>query len=1352
MNNKRASLRRMFGWKRVTGLLATLTWLLRVQAQAPEFHHLTVENGLSHNAVLAIAQDSRGFMWYGTEIGLNRYDGHRFRVYKTSRTDTSTLSDNNILALLPDSGGVVWAGTAGGLNRYDPATDAFTRIRLAASPASANITCLYKDRHGRIWAGTGNGLYLLTDRLHNTFRLFYRTDPVQSGSTNTIRSVFEDFTGNLWIGSNTGLTCLFAGKGVRRRETFRSDPDLPGSISANYITSIAEDHRHRLWVGTSNNGLNLLDRATSRFTRFVQAGYDPAGLANNHVRKILCDRKGKLWIGTQEGLTLLDPDTYRMASYRHQAEHPKSLSQNSIYSLFEDRAGSVWVGTYFGGVNQADPFSTPFVVMRSREEAASLSNNVISSIAEDSVNNFWIGTEGGGLNRYDPQTGRFTAFTTSATNPASLASNLIKVVYCDHDGQIWAGTHGGGLNLYDRKANTFKRFFYRENDAESLAGEVLSLLEDSQNRFWAGTNSGLRVFKRKGTRLEPWPDTILAAQGARKIARSLLEDSRHRIWIGTNSGLFLLQDGKMRELSAGFINCIQEDSRGNIWAGLNYGGLSLFDTARQRLVCFTRQDGLQNRNVIGILEDGRHHLWLSTDNGLFRLDPDHRQLYRYTVSDGLADNAFNYNSYFHDSHGEFYCGGYNGLTRFFPDRITLDSIPASLVFTGLKLRNQPVALHGPDGILKKDIGSLHELRFRHDQDVFTIEFALLNFVKSSKNRYAYRLEGVDKAWLETGTPEVTYPNLPPGTYTFRVKGANNDGFWSRPSVLTIRLLPPFWLTWWAEMIYVLLAAGVCFLVVRYLFLKALFRKEEELHQVKLNFFTNISHEIRTHLTLINVPLEKIGDAPELSSATRRQLQTARRSAGQLFDLVSELMDFRKADTRHLQLHTGCFNLNQFLSGICDGFREVASSKNISLLFHAALHDPEAFFDKEQMAKVFYNLLSNAFKFTPSGGRVEVRVEEEKERFRLTVTDNGRGISPDHLQNLFTNFFQVADHGFQNTGYGIGLALSRNIVELHKGTIGVESEPAAAGKQGSTRFTVLLLKGDEHLEVSIHHTKTDVMGTPPPATAPAITLQPDTLNKAFTVMVIEDHAALRALISSVLQGGYRILEYEDGAAGWYAAAAQLPDLVISDVMMPGLDGFTLCTKLKTDPRTSHIPVILLTARDAPADQVSGLERGADIYMTKPFNTRVLELHVRNLIDLQEKLRRKFSENIVAAEAAETTAASASLTETWMNPVDRDFMQQVMNIIDAHLDDPAFGVDMLARKVAMSQPVLYKKLKALTNMSVNEFIKTLRLKKAATLLQKKQLAVYEVAYAVGYLDRKYFSREFKKQFGKTPSEWS
>ena len=1374
-------------------IILTMLAMARCIGQPLTFEHINTEQGLSQNSVLAITQDSRGFMWYGTRLGVSRYDGHTFRVYKYEPTDSSSLSGNYIFSLLGDSQKTVWVGTQNGLNRYNPSTDTFERI-LVGMPnhrpeqpgglSQGQINCLYEDRKGNLWVGTANGLNQLVDRQRSRFRTYLASSGRGTGQAkNNIRAIAEDAEGRLWVGTANGLIQMTPKKGGYTVQTFRHNAAEAGSLSDNYVTAIAEDDQHTLWIGTLNGGLNHYNKATNTFTRFIHSHANPSGLIHNNIRQIRPDKQGHLWIGTQEGLSLFTPKTQTFESYRHDAANPKSLSRSSIYSIFEDNQGSVWIGTYYGGINVSYPHHTDFTVYRNSASPFSLSDDVISSITEaepgpQGGNNLWIGTEGGGLNFFDRRAGTFTVYRHNPADPASLGSNLVKVVYRDRHGSIWVGTHGGGLNRLNSAGNTFQRFLFKAGDAESLNAEVLAILETRDGKFWVGTNQGLRSFISVRPPLTALPASAVQQRIGKGQIKVLLEDSDAQLWVGTSAGLYvqgpdasagaLIEDARLRSAS---INTVWEDRTGRIWIGTAQQGLSVYDKRAKTIETFTVANGLPDNEVVGILDDTNGSIWISTANGLSQFNPTTRRFINYTTSDGLAGNDFNYNAACKSSSEELFFGGYQGITAFYAQKIGVSRQQNPVVVTGLRLFNQPVGINGSDNILTQHISLTPVITFRHDQNVFSLDFALLSYIKSAKNKYAYKLEGFDPGWTYVATPTVTYTNLPAGQYTFWLKGANNDGLWSKPTSLKIKVLPPFWKTWWAYAMYAAIVAGIISFLIRFFVLRALLRRDHELNQLKLNFFTNISHEIRTHLTLIAGPIERIMLARRQDPLVQQQLGYVQKDADRLLTLVTELMDFRKAETSHLNLHVAEYDLVTFLNDIFLFFNEVAQPKRIRATFSHEQEILNAYFDRAQLEKVLFNLMSNAYKFTPEGGQIALTLEQQVDKIYIRVADNGRGIAPEYIDKLFANYFQVADHGIQNTGYGIGLAFSKTIVELHKGSLTVESQIHPNTRQNRTCFTIMLRTGYQHLAKfitapadQIPHLPSDTLvadGLSNSATGyGSVQEEMDALVPSFfseqngsdgadslgqpelyTILLVEDNPAVRSFISESLAGRYTVIECVDGRAGWETAIEQIPDLIISDVTMPEMDGFTLCNQLKADERTSHIPIILLTAKSTTADQVSGLARGADAYLTKPFSLQVLALNIRNLLMARETMRARFSRQI--------TLQPRNIE---VSPVDEQFLTKVVQSIENHMDNTDFDVDKLATEVGMSRSVLYKKLKALTDMSVNDFVKSFRLQKATQLLKQKKLTINEIAYAVGFNDRKYFSKEFKKQFGKTPSEYN
>jgi ligand-binding sensor domain-containing protein/signal transduction histidine kinase/CheY-like chemotaxis protein len=1310
---------------------------------APAFDHYTVENGLSQNSVLSIIQDKKGFMWFGTRYGLNRFDGVRFKVYKQKNGDSTSLNDDYSTALLADNKGYIWVGSLTGLVRYDPQTDAFKPIH--APKGNNGIRCLLQDHRGNIWIGLSYGIGLIPNGQTSIVKVITLPDTKDSDPVNHIRALFEDHGGFIWAGTENGLVKISPAEGGEYHfQVFRTNGNL--GPADNHITCIAEDKTNHIWAGTQKGGLQQTDNNGTEWVHYLHEPNNPSSLVCNTIRKICIDENGCLWLGTLEGLSLFQPGTGRFINAQHNPEDGASLNQNSIYSICRDQNGSMWIGTYFGGVNVTYAYHTPFEVIQNKQSPTGISSGVVSGITEDQQHNLWIGTEGGGLNFLDRSTHRVTVFKNIPDVESSLGSNLVKVVYKDPRGRIWAGTHGGGLNLYNPGIHGFTHLVYTPDEAGNMVSEITAVLLDHSGNLWVGDQNGLQFFHEQsnGTFEKiPAPFKLLPSQFI--TVRALWEAPDQKVWIGQSNGLYVYDphSGQCQRMDSSNINCLKEDTKGRIWIGCYYSGLSVYDPIKKSWNHFTQKDGLSNENILGIQEDNLGNLWLSTDNGLTRYDLNEQLFTTYTQTDGLAGNEFNYFSSFKSESGELFFGGFNGLTAFYPDQLGTNDFNAPLVFTGLRLFNKEVPV---GGLLPRSMCCTPNLTLKANQNVFTVEFALLNFVKSNKNKYAYQLEGFDKEWHYTPDPSVSYMNLPSGSYTLMVKGANNDGIWGKPICMVIRILPPLWNAWWAWCLYLLATASILFVILRYFWIQALLRKDHALHQAKLNFFTNVSHEIRTRLTLISGPIEHILQGKQ-DSLLSRQLQHVKQNADRLLFLVEELMDFRKAETQHLRLHVMPLNVVEFARNVFISFGDLSSSRNIHTDFIASQEELLVWFDPVQMEKVICNLLSNAFKFTPPGGYISLTIESRKGNVELRVTDNGKGIAPEHIQKLFTNYFQADDKHTQNTGYGIGLALSKRIVQLHKGQLTVESQLSPEPGANRTCFTLMLLTGSEHFRAEELEPAPSTDCAPSSEIIPSFEIASSKAKSAMpkpTLLIVEDNAEVRAFIVQMLAPRYQLLEAPNGVKGLESAFSEIPDLIISDIMMPEMDGLTFCEAIKSDPRTNHIPLLLLTAKTASEHLIHGLEKGADVYLTKPFSLQVLELHIRNLLAAAQRIRAHYGAKFGAPGGLPDRGVTSEAHET--------FLRELVQVIESHLDNPDFDVPLLSTKMAMSQSVLYKKVKAITDMSVGDLIRQIRFRKAARLLEEKQLSVYEVAYSVGFNDSKYFSREFKKQFGKTPSEYA
>ncbi|ACU04927.1 hybrid sensor histidine kinase/response regulator transcription factor [Pedobacter heparinus] len=1326
------------------------------QENKMNFNHLTVENGLSQSSVLSIAQDSMGFMWFGTKDGLNKYNTRNFEIYKREKgNNTSLSSGQNINFLLTDKKGNLWVGTQKGLNRYIPATNSFKRYLYDAknkhSISNNTIRTICEDNKGNIWIGTDSGLNKLIGQ-----DKFQRFMPAKGGiAHHLIKTICQDHQGVFWIGTLQGLTSMYIQNGKYHFKSYFHKNGDPESLIENDINIIYEDPRHNLWIGTHNNGLELFNRTTGTFKHFMSRKGQPNGISSNVIRKIKTAQDGRLWISTLNGINILDLDTYEFTVLNHNPDDPNSLNQNSIYDILMDATGSIWAGTYYGGVNFYHANSTPFRSYKSTQGKNGISSNVVSSIVEDKYHNLWIGTEAEGLNYYDRSTGTFTSFKHDVENPNSLSSNLVKAISIDQHGKVWIGTYEGGLDQYLPESKTFKHYTSNNNPKALNSNRIVCLLHDSRNRLWVGTRAqGIFIYNEKESSFKPF--NSLANHHDLKFIRYFFEDSKKNVWIATNSGTYIFDPStdKVRAFtindnSSKFddINLIQEDSKGFIWLGSYDAGLIRYNPFQNKTTFFTTKNGLPSNVILGILEDEEGDLWISTADGLAKFDK--KTFKTFTIQDGLPGNVFNYNSFFKDSKGEFYFGGYNGLVSFFPNQIKENRKVPKVIFTRLRLFNKIVAIGDESKLLNRNISMTKEISFSYAQNIFSVEFAVLNYIKSEKNKYAYKLEGLDKEWNYVTAPSATFTNLPAGTYKLLIKGANNDGVWTKqPEQLIIHILPPFWKTWWAYLIYALCFSAILFLVFRFLWIRALLRKEHEIYQMKMDFFTNVSHEIRTPLTLIVGPLERLINDTKESPGLNRRLLTVKKNAGRLTRLVNELMDFRKEEAGKMTLNVSPENIVEFAKEIYLSFQYLAIKHHIDYQFNCDEDVIEVYFDHEQLEKVFFNLLSNAFKFTSDHGAISLSVKRAGNGYvEISVLDNGKGIPEESRDKIFTNFYQVKDPLSRNSGTGIGLALSKKIARLHHGDLLLMPNLTVEGNS-QTCFCLKLKTGyshfkkDELIPAFVNVESPDLYRLPQEFPAADEEQAEEQANSdRITVLIVEDNREIRDFIRASLRSFYHILEAEDGEKGTQLAFEKIPDIIVSDVMMPVMDGLELCRVLKTDARTSHIPIILLTARSGNIHEVSGRKTGAEAYITKPFSIDILQLNINNLLALQANMRRKFSQQI-------TLQPSNVLIES----TDEEFLNKIMRIIEDNFSMDDFNVNILATEVGMSTPILYKKIKALTGLTVNNFIKSVRLKRAAQLLKQNTYTVYEVAYMVGFSDSKYFSKEFVKQFGRTPSDYS
>lgn len=1321
-----------------------------------KFRHLSFKDGLVQSPVTSMLQDSKGFIWIGNWKGLTRYDGYEFRNFRYDNDRHKNISRGKVNAMLEDDEGRLWIATANGLNLYHPSTEQFEYFGSDSLKGGKNyISGIIQDNHGNIWVSTFGGVFMV-DMVNRQLE----DSPLFEGIAYTL---LLDRQQRLWVGTMAGVRIYDLDN---RKKTQLPDVLKQHTLlNRTKILYICQDHAQRFWFGTEEDGLLHYDPMRSEVVAYHERN---SGLASNMVRDLLFDEENRLWVGTRGGISILDLATRVFTSHQHEAHLPHTVYDNSIWSLMKDRDNNIWVGTFSGAISCMTPNNANFVHYgESGSDINGFHHSIIHALVADGTQGLWVGTFGGGLHYLDRGTNQITQYSLP-TKERGLASQHIKSMGMDPSGKLWVGTLNG-LFVCEPKTGKMEAYPLAFPDGKLSARLINSILPQKEG-VWAGANGdGLFFIPYSGGEVKHYMQmTGIEGTLTDNFVNSLLDDGDRGLWIGTQNGLnyYDFEAGKVtrayyknnsKVLLSNDIQTIFRDSKQRLWLGTEGGGLYYFDEQKEQFYLLGNELGLTDEAVHAILEDERNNLWVSTDNGLFQIrfdvfavpfDTKNVSITHYNSQHGLLGNMYMSNASYASPHNELFFGGINGLTSFHPERLYRNKKAPQVVFTAFMIRNQPVEV-SPDGTgpLKESITTTRHITLAHNQNYISITYAGINYLNPENNEYAYKLEGLelDYDWHYVGKERVAnYTNLNPGQYVFKVKAANSDGVWGEvPSEIRITVLPPVWKTWWAYTLYVIVFSALTITILKYVKSKELLRRDLYHEHMKLEFFTNISHEIRTPLTLISAPLEQLVKRGTRDPHADAQLALMNTNASRLKRLVNELLDFRKIENGKMKLYYSPVDVEKLLASVYRSFSGICEEKEVSFEIQQDNSHAPVYADSDQIEKVFANLLDNAFKFVEKGGRVFVRMERRKKEQEywqdITIGDNGCGISVAEERQLFEPFWQSQGSNRPKQGTGIGLALSKKIVELHHGNISMRLE------NGFTLFTVSLpekyrqISAEEILpefiadDVNIHLERMAPTRAAKPAKAHA-----EPAKKGRTVLIVEDNRDMNAFLRDILSSQYRVVCSYDGEEGWQEVLHTMPDLIISDIMMPKVDGLAFCERIKNDERTDHIPVILLTARTTDKHQLSGLESGADIYLTKPFSISMLELHVRNMLVSKEAMRKKYSRQL--------TFDSISVD---MCSKEEKFMQKMFSIVEKHLEDPAFGVPELASTIGMSKSVLYTKMQAISNLSVANFIKNVRLQKAAVLLHEGKLSISETAFSVGFNDRKYFSKEFRKQFGKSPS---
>ncbi|HEY8928802.1 MAG TPA: two-component regulator propeller domain-containing protein [Mucilaginibacter sp.] len=1367
-------------------LMGCLLLQLGVFAQNDQykFSHLDITNGLSDDQVSSIYKDNKGFMWFGTTSGLNRYDGYKFRIFKHDAKDPASLGENNVVNINEGPDNKLWIFTHSSISVYNPTTERFSNdaaVELAAYHVPADrIKAIKKDARGNFWFITYyKGLYCYFPENKTTVNYSHTFRSRVILHSNYVTDVAADRKNNIWMIYSDGV--------LEKLDLNKNSIQQVSSVLATTIAAKQQNHnlmadsKGNLWVYSNSGPTGVYYYNTANNTLVNFSKDSPVNRLNSNIINTIVEAEdGKIWIGTDHGgINIVDPATYNVSYLMSEEDNPKSLSGNSIV-LYKDNTGIIWAGTFKQGVNYYHSGIMQFPLYRHFiTDNKSLPFEDVDCFIEDDAGNLWIGTNGGGLICYNKASKTYTRYKHDPANPNSLSNDIVLRFCIDEEHKLWIGTYYGGLDRFDGRNFTH----YRHNDKvpSSITDDrVFTVMEDSQKRIWAGTFSGgLNIFDR-ATNSFIHPKYPLSSP----YTSTIYEDRQHNIWIGRDEGVdeidpktnkikhYFNQPKNPNSLVANDVNIVMQDSRGLMWIGTK-DGLSILNPTNGKFL--TADDGFTfpSNNISNILEDNEGRMWVSTSTSLANIKIEkaggkyHFEIDNFNEYDGLQGRGFNLNAAYKMRSGELIFGGAHGFNLFDPRIVNTPKPKESLVFTDLQLFNKSVTVGDTisgHAILSAAISETKEITLNHSENVFAIEFAACDYFNPGKIKYQYMLEGFNKGWINAPVNDrrAIYTNLDGGDYTFKVRtlNRNNAGVNSMIS-LKIHVLPPFWKSPLAYVTYVLLAIGIL-LYIRHRGIMKLRREFEakqaedeverkitqereearRMHQLdlmKIKFFTNVSHEFRTPLSLILSPIDtllKTADKPD----QHHHLQMIRRNGKRLLNLVNQLLDFRKMEYNELKLCLRKGDIIKFIKEVSSSFTDVAQQKQIQYFVESEIGAFVTDFDHDKMERILFNLLSNAFKFTPSGGHISVilslmpadETSPEQKTLEIKVIDTGIGIPPENQEKIFERFFQDdMPENLLNQGSGIGLSITKEFVKMHNGTIEIESEPdygscfiikLPVGTGNEEMPQITLLQEDPIYTVSKNND--DVHST----------------SKKPLILLIEDNDDLRFYLKDNLKNSFHIKEAVNGKDGWQKALALHPKLIVSDISMPEMNGLELCKKIKADSRTAQIPIILLTALTTEEDQLAGLDCGANDYIVKPFNFEILLSKIHNLLRMQEAFKTTFQKQI-EVEAKEIEIVSE----------DEKFLKNALTYIEDNITNPNFSVEELSRHLNLSRVSLYKKLLTLTGKTPVDCIRTIRLKRAVQLLEKSKLSIANVAYEVGFNNAAYFAKVFREEFGILPSDY-
>lgn len=1329
--------------------------LAQYQNRQLQFGQITNTEGLTHNTVYSITQDQQGFMWFGTRDGLNRFDGENLKQYYF-KNENGTSPNNVVLKVHFGIDQVLYAGMGDGVKKYNPNLDLFEDIPLK-SAGMGSIYDILVSSDSALWVCTHRGLFAKT---HKTDSL----TPIIPGIH--LRSIIEYRKNIYCIASRSSLLMINQYGEVLKKYHKAVDERGREVLLENDVTTLYYSTDSVLWLGTERNGLFKYDSELDRFARVTILTNDNP-MEANVIRAISEDEHGNIWIGTEIGLIIYNITNKSLNRYsRSYEQENQSLNDKAIYSIHRSKENIMWIGTYFGGINYSLTYSKGFYSLKAGRSTQSLSGNAISQITQASDNRIVICTEDGGVTFWDRKESDFYHLKYTG-NTFGLNVNNVHAVAQDSTDNFWFGTFLGGVNKYD--ASTGKVAVITSEQSNISGNDMIYAVEiDSKNDIWIGSQVGLNKYDFNTKQYDLFGEGRLD----KKFVYDVYEDSQGALWLAINredSVFRISRDRKQTEafgfqssndLSVGSskgVLCVLEDRNGLFWFGTVNSGLVSFDYNSRSFHRYTTKDGLPNNNVYGILEDDSGFLWLSTNKGLSKFNPETNSFTNYNSADGLPQNQFNFKGYFKDRDGWMYFGSVEGLCYFHPDSLSQNTLRPKVYLSGLRLFNELVNPLTDSSMISSSINWAESVRLNYQHKVITLEFSAIDYTSKGSRQYQYFLEGFDNDWNFTSENSATYTNLEPGVYTFNVKAINSDGFSSEKTKrLEIIIQPPFWKTYWAYLIYVVAAVIILLILRRFQKERALQKmrmqlarveneKIKELNQHKLNFFTFISHELKTPLTLIMAAIDSSAVQSTSDSILQKRLGLIKRNTKRLKFLIDQLMEFRRIETDHSSLKYSRGDIIAFLRETFESFKTLFEAKGLQYSFTTSRLESICYFDADKLQKIITNLISNAIKHTDRQGLIEIDItihskDDLHDEASIIIADSGKGMDQSELNKIFAPFYQTSKGRMIPEGSGIGLALVKSLVDflganikvksdLHRGTFVTVDLPLPLEGDGlDENHEALLSALSMEREWEFLLDDDSYSGSP------------DDVISEFELLIVEDNIEILNFLGEYFSDQYRISRARNGLEALEKLKQYLPDIIISDIMMPEMDGIELCQHVKSNIESSHIPIILLTAKDPYKTKIEALTVGADAYVSKPFDTAEISLKIRNLLDLRERFKKQFhkSGNIV-------------LQKLKMSNRDEEFMIRLQRIVEEHMENSSFDISTFAQAAGVSRSLLHLKLKKLANLSASEFVKTIRLKKAANLLTQSDLNVSEVSYTVGYGDPNYFSRSFKDFYDFSPSEY-